>query len=375
LTRRMSGILDCLRWVSALAVVVAHTANLMVARLAATPVPFRSPALYFWTFSAGFGHQAVTTFFVLSGFLVGAPLVRIVQRDGQIPWKKYLVDRFVRIQLVLIPALIFTAFFDQITFRIRPEWVREFIEYHSGAGIFFGNLLSLQNFFVVFFGSNGPIGTLAMEMWYYLSFPLLLAAFCRNYSYRKRFVFVFVAIAINVALGVAQPPYLLGFIIWGAGVSARLWKGVFFARPLIPTCLFLMSSLCIRLVMRREMSMQVWELFLSDIVLAIPLHMMLVSFLHRPEAERPSIFWGFQKRMAGFSYSLYAIHMPLLFLLTASSRYYLGFGVEDIVQRSSQWLLVFAAVASTVAFAYLFSTITERHTNSIRKWVFRSVGS
>ena len=93
MTRRVSGILDCLRWVSALAVVVAHTANLMVARLVATPVQFRSPALYLWTFSAGFGHQAVTTFFVLSGFLVGAPLVRIVQRDGQIPWKKYLVEQ------------------------------------------------------------------------------------------------------------------------------------------------------------------------------------------------------------------------------------------------------------------------------------------
>ncbi len=294
---------------------------------------------------------------------------------GRYPGKSTWFDRLVRIQLVLIPALSFTYIFDRITFLVRPELVGEYTRYHSGWGIFLGNLLSLQNFFVVFFGSNGPIGTLAMEMWYYLSFPLLLAAFCRNYSYRKRFAFVFVAIAINVALGVAQPPYLLGFIIWGAGVSARLWKGAFFARPLIPACLFLMSSLCIRLVMRREMSMQMWELFLSDIVLAVPLHMMLVSLLHRPEAERPSIFWSFHKRMAGFSYSLYAIHMPLLFLLTAMSRYFLGFGAEDIVQLSSQWLLVFAAIATTLAFAYFFSMITERHTNSVRKWVYRTVSS
>jgi peptidoglycan/LPS O-acetylase OafA/YrhL len=369
----MSGILDCLRWVSAVAVLVCHTANLMVARFAATPTPFRSAALYLWTFSAGFGHQAVTTFFVLSGFLVGGPLVAIVQRDGQIPWKKYLVDRLVRIQLVLIPALILTYLFDRITFMIRPEWVRQFIQFHSGWEIFFGNLLSLQNFFIVFFGSDGPIGTLAMEMWYYLSFPLLLAAFCRNYSFRKRFGFVIVAIVINVALGWAQPPYLLGFLIWGAGVSARLWKGAFIARPLIATSFFLMASLCIRLVMRREMSMIVWELFLSDLVLAVPLHMMLVSFLHSPEAEKPSMFWGFHKRMAGFSYSLYAIHMPFLFLLTGASSYFFGFGVEDIVQHSSQWALVFAVILSCLVVAYVFSLLTEHHTNSVRKWVFRAV--
>ena len=142
MTRRMSAILDCLRWVSAMTVLIDHTSNLMLTRLINTPAPFRSAALYLWVFSAGFGHQAVTVFFVLSGFLVGGPLVGQVKQNGQIPWKKYFVDRMVRIQLVLIPALAASYLFDRITFHVNPEWVREFVQDHTSWQIFLGNVMS-----------------------------------------------------------------------------------------------------------------------------------------------------------------------------------------------------------------------------------------
>lgn len=371
----MSAILDCLRWVSAITVLIDHTSNLMLTRLINTPAPFRSATLYLWVFSAGFGHQAVTVFFVLSGFLVGGPLVGHVKQNGQIPWKKYFVDRMVRIQLVLIPALTATYVLDRITFHVNPDWVREFIQYHSSWQIFLGNVLSLQNFYVTFFGSDGPIGTLAIEMWFYISFPLFLSGFCRRYSTGKRLGLVSLAIAINVALGVAQPAYLFGFIIWGIGVLARVWQGPVLKRPLIPTVWFLFVLLGIRAVMRRDMSGNLWYLFLADLLLATALYMMLSSFLHQPEVKGSPFLADFHKHIAGFSYSLYATHMPLLFLLSAASKYCFGFGIVDVVQQSSQWLLVLAAMAGCISFAYLFSLATERHTFFLRKWVFSRIGA
>ena len=370
----MSAILDCLRWVSAVTVLIDHTSNLMLMRLINTPAPFRSAALYLWVFSAGFGHQAVTVFFVLSGFLVGGPLIGHVKQNGQIPWKKYLVDRLVRIQLVLIPALIATYVFDKLTFHVNPEWAREFVQYHTSWQIFFGNVLSLQNFYIFTFGSDGPIGTLAIEMWFYISFPLFLAAFCRNYSTSRRLWLLILAIAVNIALGIAQPAYLLGFIVWGIGVLARVWKGPVFERPFVPTALFILVLLGIRAVMRRDMSANIWYLFLADLPLATALCMLLASCLRRPEAPSTVFLAAFHKRVASFSYSLYATHMPLLYLLAALSKLCFGFGIVDVVEQSYQWLIVLSVMAVCVAFAYLFSLATERHTFPLRKWVFARIG-
>ncbi len=371
----MSGILDCLRWLSAFFVLVDHTSNLMVARFAATPTPLRTAGVYAWTVSAGFGHMAVTVFYVLSGFLVGGPLLKLVRSDGAIPWKKYFVDRLVRVYLVLIPALLFCGLFDRVTWHVRPEWVNEFIQYHSSWLIFLGNLANLQNFFVTFYGSNGPIGTLAIEMWFYISFPLFLAMFCSRYSMRTRVLLGLGGVLLNLALGSAQPAYLLGFIIWGFGVSARVWVKPLFRHPAIPTVLLLAVLLGIRGFLRRDMSANLGIQFITDLILASALHLLLVTSRFLPEASRSFFYWPLHKRMASFSYSLYATHMPLLFLLSALCKAATGFGTEDRITHPSEWFLVLMVMLGCLIFAWVFSLFTERHTASVRRWALRSVGA
>ena len=375
MTRRMSGLLDWLRWISAILVVISHTADLMVARFANTPAPLKSAAVYVWILTAGFGHQAVTVFYVLSGLLVGGPLFRIVQREGAIPWKKYFVDRIIRIHLVLIPALLACFIFDRISYRIEPGWVAEFIYGHSGWRIFFGNLLSLQNFYVPFFGSDGPIGTLAIEMWFYICFPLLLAPLCSQYSIRTRTLLVLLAVGIIAALGYAQPAFLYGFVIWGIGVAARLWSKPLFNSPRAPTVLFVLSLVIIRVTMRREMAQHLSELFIADLLLATTLFLLLSTLNHLPEAKHSLFFWSGHKQLASLSYSLYATHTPLLFLLTGLCKVNFGFGIHDLVVRPAQWLIVLSTILTCVAFAFLFSQLTERHTAPLRRWVLANMGS
>jgi peptidoglycan/LPS O-acetylase OafA/YrhL len=374
MSRELSGLLDCLRWLSAVLVVVTHTANLMVARWADTPVALRSPIQLLWTFLGGFGHQSVMTFYVLSGFLVGGPLIAEVRRCGSAPWFKYSIDRLVRIYLVLIPALAACFVLDHIGFRFAPEIMGEFVHGHTSWFIFLGNLANLQNFFVVFFGSNGPIGTLAMEMWFYISLPLFLFAWCTAYGRIARISFSLLGLAITIVLVHAQPAYLPGLVIWLIGAHARLSEHPRFRRLGPPAVLLVITLIAIRATMRRSMSSTLWVETIADLVLALVLHLLLVTARHTPDRQRGMLFSPVHKWMASFSYSLYATHMPLLFLLTILSRHWFGFGVVDVVTHSWQWLLVVAVVLLTCGFAFLFSRLTEAKTSALRRWIFARLG-
>jgi peptidoglycan/LPS O-acetylase OafA/YrhL len=58
-----------------------------------------------------FGHDAVMVFFVLSGCFISASVCRD-QEAVRWSWKRYLVNRFARLYLVLLPALLLTVFWD-----------------------------------------------------------------------------------------------------------------------------------------------------------------------------------------------------------------------------------------------------------------------
>lgn len=130
----------------------------------------------------------------------------------------------------------------------------------------------------------------------------------------------------------------------------------------------------IRAIMRRQMSENILDLFIADLVLATALYLLLTTVLHLPESNSSLFLWSGHERLASFSYSLYATHMPLLFLLTAVSKYCFGFGIEDVVARPSEWVLVVGTIAVTMLFAYLFSLVTEARTASLRKRIWNQIG-
>ena len=75
---------------------------------------------------------------------------------------------------------------------------------------------------------------------------------------------------------------------------------------------------------------------------------------------------GVQSRSvrAGFSFSLYCIHVPLLMLY--------AFGIGNRMKPSGMitWLIVLGALAACVVDAYGFSILTEAKTGQIRRWIF-----
>lgn len=371
MNKRLSGVLDLSRWIAALAVVFTHTSNVFLARMADTPHQYRSGLLYLWVFVSGFGHQAVTIFFVLSGFLVGGRLLRRALDSGSIEWSRYALDRVIRISLVLIPALLLTLLVDRISMHYLPDVMHGFVKNQTNWPVFIANALSLQNVTGINFGSDGPLGTLANEFWYYFTFPLLLGPFLFRRPVSERIVSFGCGVALCVVFGVPQPAHLLGFILWGLGVAVAVVRRPFLRNVPLCTMLVLLALVAIRLVMRRGDSASLWKMFVADLILSLAFANLLLTFRFITAEGRSWLAAPIHARLAGFSFSLYACHKPLLYLCSALAKHYTGFGSSDIVTAGPQWLIVLTSMGMIFGAAYLFSLLTERNTLNARKAAYK----
>ena len=103
--------LDLIRGLAALLVCAGHLRAFVFVNWSEVESPkFATKIFYFIT---GLGHQSVVVFFVLSGFLVGGSVMDEYFRRKWC-WKRYLINRLVRLWVVLIPALGLTFFWDII---------------------------------------------------------------------------------------------------------------------------------------------------------------------------------------------------------------------------------------------------------------------
>src|SRR5260370_4948232 len=102
-----SDSLDLSRAVAACAVLIGHLRTLCFVdfrHLSHRSWPLE--ALYFF---AGFGHQAVIVFFVLSGFLISSTVIRS-HVLGRWSWRDYAINRATRLYVVLVPGFLLRFF-------------------------------------------------------------------------------------------------------------------------------------------------------------------------------------------------------------------------------------------------------------------------
>ncbi len=102
MSKSVSQFIDAARWIAALAVLIGHAGVLI--NISDIMVAPHEPGVYVWWFLATFWHQAVVVFFVISGFLVGGRVLRGLRRPDRF-LGDYMIDRFSRIYIVLVPVL------------------------------------------------------------------------------------------------------------------------------------------------------------------------------------------------------------------------------------------------------------------------------
>jgi peptidoglycan/LPS O-acetylase OafA/YrhL len=356
------------RWFSALAVVVMHATALLLAQSDIMSAP-HNVFEYFWWFVSNkeVGHKAVVGFFVISGYLVGGEVIRGLNREGAF-FGSYLLKRFARIYVVLVPALFFTALIDAIGshFFARGGFYNEgMFSGHFGLKVFLANLFSLQDIVAEPYGTNIPLWTLALEVWYYVTFPLLLLPLLLRPATRVNIALFAAAVALCLYFSLVSYFFFWGYVIWILGAATTLLRRPFIRSYWLSLALLILLIVPVRLLVRGPLVEQFPSArTASDVLCALAFANLLLT----ARFSWPSLLRGLPAlapQMPNFTYSLYLTHLPLIVFVRA--------GLETVapgwaLQNATlgNWLAMFFAIGAAIAFAYAFSMRTETKTAAFR---------
>ena len=303
-----SIVISLLRGLAAFVVAAAHLRSEIYPGLRTVA----DPSLWFqgFAFATGFAHQAVLVFFVISGWLVGGSLLNKIGQPGAVT--NYAIDRATRLWTVLIPTFGLTLLFGLGTGVLLPSGIDFVTANEFSALSFAGNLFGLQGVALADFGGNYALWSLANETWYYVLFPVLVVLFTA-----RRITSRLAGIAVLVVAVVLLPiEIILYFAIWLLGVAfsrVRIECGAGLRWAwLVPLGA---ASAYFRLTADNDRFDQTtlgMDLLLSLMLLAL-LSSLQFSAGSASKLARPLARIG--KFFADFSFSLYVLHLPLIFLL------------------------------------------------------------
>ncbi|MBT0668358.1 acyltransferase [Novosphingobium profundi] len=353
---------DVFRFLAATAVVLEHARDLFwqPARVGGFGAVYK--VVYFLT---GFGHEAVMVFFVLSGFWISSTVDRKMHRPDF--WPSYLVDRIVRLEVVVIPALVIGGLLDAIgafglhgplyTGNSGAQTMTYAVASRLQPQVFFGNILFLQTLAVETFGSNGPLWSLANEFWYYMWYPALMIL-----AVRRRVSLLLASLLVAVL----WPKLLLGFAVWLMGsalyrldkhkvLAARIGRPAKWGLCALMLILSLISAGASRLQILPEMS--------ADLVVGLCFTGLFWSLLLL-DPKVPGFARALGRYGAGSSFSLYVVHFPFAALVAA----FLLRG-QRLMPGLTALLVLGVVVLAALAYGWIFSRWTEGRTPLVRAFV------
>ncbi len=360
-----SVLLDLFRALAASAVALSHWRNIFFVDYGELGV-HKSWFLLPYLMTSG-GHASVVVFFVLSGFFVGGAVFRALER-GVWDWRDYLLKRLVRLWIVLAPALILCAMWDQLGMHLGPASGL----YHGGGsthmigdvqasstlGIFFSNLFFLQTITAPTFGSDTALWSLANEFWYYLLFPLGLFAVRRQTRFVVRFLCV---VLVGAGAWLVGRPVLEAFPIWLMGVvllrvpppqmAPRFASRV----RMIAFALYLVAFAVLSKTHRLP------GLGIDYLLAVLTVLFLWVLLSAKGRAESHAAVRG-TREAARFSYSLYSLHVPLLVFCAS-----LLVGERRWFPSLRHVLMGVGILAAVYGYAYGVAWLTEFRTDGLRQ--------
>ena len=274
--------------------------------------------------AASFGHSAVVVFFVLSGFVIA-----YVTDQKEKDWASYAASRLSRVYSVAVPTLLLTVLLDAIGRPLFPAlYTYPFDQFALRT---LGSLLMLNEVWLISITSfsNVPYWSIAFESWYYIIFGV--AMFVPK-PWRAPAL-----LACGLVVG---PKILLLLPIWWAGVWLYRWRWLAQTSQAFCWCLVVLSVLGI--VGYHELAVYkapaLWtehwlgtplyeklsfaKLFLCDYLLAALVFCNFAGVRGIADSlaplllriERP-VRW-----LAGYTFTLYLLHQPLLLFWAAVIR-------------------------------------------------------
>ncbi len=376
--------LDLFRWMAAVAVVMGHVSHRLFIRLAEVPHDARSPVFYLLGGLSAFSAPAVIIFFVLSGFLVGGGSLRRYRRSGRIDFGDYLLARLTRLWVVLLPALLLTFAINMLGASLLPGSQpgasdaigiagRQAFVNDNDPATFLCNMAFLQTAACRQYGHNGALWSLFNEFWYYIAWLLVMLALWGRGPMIQRVLLIMLPLA---GLSLLAHRQFLGsniavyFSIWLLGVLAADRR-----RPLIP-----MPPIAAAIVML--VALGIWRAFAPgdvqgtsiraefplDFIVALAFANLIMALKAAPRLHFPPVR-RVHRLLAGFSFSLYCSHTPVINMIVAIMVQTLGTGRQMPPAGLLSCALFGGTVLVCLLVGYLLSLVSERHTQRIRRYL------
>ena len=307
------------------------------------------------------GFAAIGLFFILSGYCIHRQGALKLSRNPNAPFnfKQFALRRLWRIYPTYIAALFITAVIDAYLNTYHPTQTTG--QDNSVFG-FFMSLLSLQGLAAPTFGSNAVFWTLALELHFYVVYPLLYYI-SRKYGALQAtgltLVTSLIYLIADMLLGITQifpnrfhgggPIFLPYWFTWGFGFYlAEVEAGRAFMPKNLKIFVALSTILTIPTMNAQPLAL---KYFTSTLIFGAILWWSIIS--------GEESFW---RRFPGkilakigiFSYSIYAIHVPCLLMYKAIITHS---STENFVTILPVFI---GCIISLCAGGFLFLTV-ERH--------------
>lgn len=268
---------------------------------------------------SGYGVQAVSVFFVLSGFVI-AFVCESKERDAA----SYFRSRALRIYSVALPAIVATVCLDFAGIRLDPTaYTGPFQPVGPGLILRSVSFTGEQWTAHRFPGSDGPYWSLGFEVWYYIAFGAIMFA-------PKRWQMPIAALVLLFAgpkVAILFPLWLLGVGLykscdWFAKIESKTIGWSLYALSFVAIAAYQYAPQpTTQAFMNITSDGYIWGVLQNYLIGAIfCAHIagfVIISgaFSRLLDSIEPVVRW-----LAGATFSIYLFHLPILYFLVAVLR-------------------------------------------------------
>ncbi len=378
MNKATSQFIDATRWLAAVLVVMIHAHNVFVNQADIMTAP-HNVIEYVWWFivSFQFGHEGLVMFFVYSGVLVGGPVLERMRKPQKF-FGRYLIDRIIRIYIVLIPVLLIGFCVDNLgrwLFAAQGVYELPHLAHRFDPLLLLPTLASLQGVWFNPYGTNEALWSLGMECWYYVVFPLLFLPMAGGYGQATRIFGCVAAIAIFAALAPSGSYFAFYFIPWCAGAVARLAPRPLMRNKYVALLLWVAALVAMRLLIPADkIDVYPYKILADGLNTLLVVNLIMTLRFDTSDGFR-FCNTPLHKTMADFSYSVYALHMPIVFFLWAATEKFIRPGWRGELATLPHYLMALGATSLIFVLAFGLSRVTEMRTEPVRRFFHNLFGT
>ncbi len=306
LTKTASSFINFLRAISSQIVLIGHA-------LALNNIILKNSVLH------NLPSFAVLIFFILSGFVIAYSTKLKGVHYGL---KNYVIDRFARIYITLIPALLIIVTFALIYLVVIGKLPYSLNITHLFANVFMQQentvlqqlIYRLPNNphykFLGFLGDNLPLWSLSIEWWHYMFFGLLFFIPIKKYNYKHLLLLV---LTLPFVVGYLILPGRAGYglpLIWFSGVFINWALHRFYNNKLIIKLSAIFTTLFFITTLISLYFASSWAIIYFALFFCCGLFLFTVNDNKKIESAFNLLKWP-----SNYSFSLYIIHYPILLLM------------------------------------------------------------